>query len=134
MDPISLIVRNVPARFCRDDLVALWPPEGSYRLLYVPQKRHLKVSFGMAIITFVSVEAAQAFRKEWHAAKLPNHGNVSRPLSIVSAAIQGLVQNMQHLVARRVFTLRDASLHPAIFDEAGAPCTWEDALASALLL
>lgn len=89
----TLMIRNIPARCSVQDLLDMWPPDGSYDLLHLPFSAKQHRPSGYAFVNFTSHEAAVAFRQCWHGTNLEKGGKAKR-LSIMASATQGFGENI----------------------------------------
>merc|ERR1719329_1835273 len=85
----TLMVRNIPTRFTQNELMRLWPADGTYDLLYMPWSSKQRRFSGSAYINFGTEEDALRFRSIWHGRTLESHGR-SEELKIVASYGQGL--------------------------------------------
>jgi len=110
----TLVVRNLPARFSPQKLLEVWPPDGTYNLLYVPYNMVNRSRLGFAFINMTSHEAAAEFMARWHGQKLVNERGVKR-LDIIVAETQGFMQNLQRLKASKIDKIRNETYLPLLF-------------------
>lgn len=89
----TLMIRNIPARCSVQDLLDMWPPNGSYDLLHLPFSAKQHRPSGYAFVNFTSYEAAVAFRQCWNGTLLEKGGK-SKRLSIMASATQGFEENI----------------------------------------
>lgn len=95
----TLLVRNIPARFSRDQLVQIWcvdAPETQYDFLYLPYDASMHRTKGYAFLNCLSAEAARRFWERWHRQHLPGAKNV-KALHVGAAKLQGLQANLSYL-------------------------------------
>jgi len=90
----TIAVRNIPARYMKDELLKEWPPDGAVDLLYRPYDFQGKTVFGHAFVNFTSNAAAIAFQLKWHG-KFFSHQRKGRALDIVGATTQGYKENLE---------------------------------------
>jgi len=110
----TLVVRNVPSRYTKEDLLHLWPPDGTFDFLYLPFNRKQRRTAGYLFMNFTSHDAAVAFYKEWHGKQLHEEGP-ARKLSIRAAEIQGLEENLRHLIDANVHQNTNPKYLPSVF-------------------
>lgn len=116
----TLVIRNIPARFSSERLVAHWPPRDSYNLLYLPYSSRLARSVGCVFVNFFSPEKARMFAATWHGRKLIPEGR-SKPLDIAPAVIEGYSNMLQMFRKQHLgngLTIKNSSV-PLLFDEDG---------------
>lgn len=96
----TLIVRNIPARCTRDNLLDIWPPQTwHYNLLHIPYDHTKKTHAGNAFINFLSPAAAHEFCVNWDGIHLMPKARV-KVLSIGNAQSQGFRAYIQDMVGR----------------------------------
>jgi len=110
----TLVVRNLPARFSPQKMLEVWPPDGTYNLLYVPYSMAKRSRLGFAFINMTSHEAAAEFMARWHGQKIVNERGVKR-LDIIVADTQGFMQNLEQLKASKIGKIRNQSYLPLLF-------------------
>lgn len=110
----TLTIRNVPARYTMDELIAEWGPGCSYDFVHLPLVPAEQRSKGYAFVNFTSPEAALAFQARWHGQRLAQRTR-TRTLDVVAAPVQGYWANLQ-LIRRSLAndSQSDANL-PATF-------------------
>lgn len=94
----TAIIRNVPARCSQARLLKMWPPEGSYNLLYLPYCFKSRRGAGFALVNFTSHAAMLDFRETWHGSVLLPEAS-AKPLDVVMAEVQGLESNLMQMRA-----------------------------------
>lgn len=112
---LTLMVRNVPAKYKKLDLAKVWPVGAwSYNMLYLPCS-HRGASFGYAFLNFVTPDHTLAFQRRWHGSYLPQHGSTKR-LDISQARVQGLAESLHSMTTGvdRVWT--HAACSPLVFE------------------
>lgn len=92
----TLIIRNIPARCSQDQLLELWPQEGSYNFLHCPYNRKHGRLAGYAFVNFITHEALLEFYERWQGMHLIKEANAKR-LNIAVALVQGMEANLMHL-------------------------------------
>jgi len=94
---ISIMVRNIPARYNKQKLLLEWPVERHrFNMLYVPANRRGS-SLGYAFLNFVTADDALAFQRQWHRRYLSDHG-ANKHLDISQARVQGLAESLRDLL------------------------------------
>lgn len=84
---VTLVVRNIPARYNKEKLLEEWVPDGSYNLLHLPFNVTSKRTCGYAFINFVSHEEASKFQETMHGTHLPEGSK--KHLDVSAAEAQG---------------------------------------------
>jgi len=110
----TLVVRNVPARLSQEQLLQLWPPDGTYDLMYVPYSFKKQRRGGLVFINMVSHEAAINFATKWHGNKIPNISGAKR-LDIGVADVQGFIGNLKHLKQSKIARMHNEQFLPVAF-------------------
>jgi hypothetical protein len=101
----TLAIYGIPHNFTQHDLLAAWPPDGSYDFLHLPFSIRQRRTMGFAIVNFVSHQHVEDFRIRWAGQVLasalgPEEVLPRRPskrLTIIVAKAQGLLMNIRHL-------------------------------------
>jgi len=110
----TLLVRNIPTRFTQDDLMAVWPADGTFDLLYMPWSSKQRRFSGCAYMNFATEEDASSFYLQWRGHTLESHGRV-KELNIVPSHRQGLADCL--LSSNREFPECVTPNHlPAVFE------------------
>lgn len=112
----TLAVRNVPARYTPESLAVVWPPAGSYNLLYVPYR--LGHTIGLAFLNFLSHEAAVVFATQWHWRKLTPNSR-SKPLDVTPAYVQGYRKMLEMFKDQSASLAANRNRAPLLFTETG---------------
>lgn len=118
-DGVTLVARNIPARYTQDRLLQEWTPDGSFNFLSLPRNRETGRTVGYAFINFSSGHTAISFRDRWQHRYLSDPGR-SRRLDVRLARIQGLQANIRHFLRGSEQGQLDSTGLPAIFDSDGA--------------
>lgn len=66
---VTLVVRNIPARYSKEKLLEEWANDGSYDLLHLPFNSTTQRPCGFAFVNFVSHEEASVFQAQVLAAR-----------------------------------------------------------------
>jgi hypothetical protein len=91
------MVRNIPARYNKERLLAEWPVEWMrFDMLYLPANRRGN-ALGFAFLNFPTPDAALAFQRRWHGQYLADHGP-NKHLDISQARVQGLVESLRDML------------------------------------
>jgi len=109
----TLVVRNVPSRYTKEDLLHHWPPDGTFDFLYLPFNRKQRRTAGYLFMNFTSHDAAVLFYKKWHGKQLDQ--GTARKLSIRAAEIQGLEENLRHLIDANIHQTINPRYLPSVF-------------------
>jgi len=110
----SLLVRNIPTRVTQDDLMRMWPADGTYDLLYMPWSPKQRRFCGDAFVSFGRAEDALRFWRQWHGETLESHGR-TKVLKIVPSYQQGFEECLLGL--KREFNETVTANHlPGIFE------------------
>lgn len=114
VEPTTLTVRNVPARYTQEELLKEWAPYHTFDFLYLPFSHQKKSTTGCAYINFASKDAALDFVRRWHGRFLKKHRSQDRPLNIVFASLQGYQANVEKAVSL-LEKVRNESIMPALY-------------------
>jgi len=110
----TIVVRNVPARFSREQLLQFWPPDGTYDLIYLPYSMKKQRKAGLVFINMISHEEALGFTAKWHGRKISNVVG-AKPLHVGVADVQGLIGNLKHFKGSNVARMNKEEFLPAAF-------------------
>jgi len=110
----TIVVRNIPARFSQEKLLEVWPPDGSFNLLYLPYSFQRRRRSGIGFINMVSHEAAVEFTARWHGQKLADIGGAKR-LDVGVADVQGFAGNLKHLKTSNIGRISNEYFLPVAF-------------------
>jgi len=111
----TLIVRNVPWRCNQDDLIHMWPPDGTYDYFHTPYHFFNDRPLGVAYLNFTTIEAAVAFQDRWHGRYL-SALDTKRTLDITVANVQGRGPNLARIVKENIPTLAEKHFLPILLD------------------
>lgn len=95
----TLVVRNIPARYNQDKILAEWQPDGSFDMLFLPFDARTGRTSGCAYLNFVSHEAALEFQRTRQGSFLAKHGP-GKHLDIAAATLQGLEANLRQFAGK----------------------------------
>jgi len=112
----TLVVRNIPARYTKEELLQEWPPDGGFDFLYLPFNQKQKRTAGYCFVNFTSSEAAVAFYCQWHGKWLHTSKRATKKLSVAAAEVQGLEANLQHLVHCGIQRIKNTKYLPSVFN------------------
>lgn len=111
---VTLVVRNIPARYSKEMLLEEWIPDGSYNILHLPFNVALERPCGYAFINFVSPEEASKFQVKVHGTYFQVGSR--KHLDVSAAEVQGFEST---LVLARISRQRQRDcfdeMIPAIF-------------------
>jgi len=111
----TLVVRNVPWSYNQEDLLAEWPPDGTYDYFHLPYHFNQDRPLGFAYINFVTYEAAAAFMQKWHGRFL-SHRSGRSTLHIAVAKVQGRGPNLARIGGHKLHTLPEPRYLPVLLD------------------
>jgi len=111
----TIVVRNVPARISQEQLLKLWPPDGTYDLMYLPYSVQRQHRSGLVFINMTSHEAALNFAAKWHGHKIASVRGVKR-LDIGVAEVQGFIGNLKHLKRSKIARMHNEQFLPVAFE------------------
>lgn len=92
----TLIVRHLPPRCSQEQLLHVWPQDGSYDFLFLPYSVKQRRAARYAFINCTSAVAAKALFERWNNTWLPGSPEGSMPLQVSEANVQGLCPNLWH--------------------------------------
>ncbi|CAE8652661.1 unnamed protein product [Polarella glacialis] len=94
-DYMTLMIRNIPARFTKVHLLRDFDAHGSSGIDYffLPVDLQTGKTKGMAFVNFRSKAQAKQFQEQWHRTRLPNHGG-GKVLDITAARMHGVTANL----------------------------------------
>jgi len=120
----TLIVRNVPWTYSQEDLLLVWPPDGTYDYLHTPYHFFNDRTVGHAYINFITYEAAAAFQERWHGRYLPQR-DTKNTLDISVATVQGRGPILARIAEDRIPVLVEKHFLPMLLDGERRLCTHE---------
>jgi len=112
----TLVIRNIPARYTKVMLLQEWLVDGTFDFIYLPFSFKQKKTAGFVFLNFTSSAAASAFQSQWHGR--PLCAEVSSKLSIGAAEVQGLEENVWHLIKCKINRVKNPKYLPSVFDGA----------------
>jgi len=92
----TLMVRNIPLLYTQEMLVAEWPNNATYDLVYLPSSCNMHRNMSYCFINFTSEASATDFTNRWHKKRLA-YFQSKKPLTISLAEIQGRDLNLWQL-------------------------------------
>lgn len=113
-DVVTLMVRNIPARYTQESLLNEWVPDGSFDMLYAPMNVDQCCSKGYCFLNFVSHEAALAFQKLVHGQRLKLQKG--KALNVCAAVVQGWEDNILIFRERKLANTPFLEMLPALFE------------------
>jgi len=111
----TITMTNIPARLSPEDLLKVWPPDGTYNLMYIPYSIRRKSRCGIAIINMTSHVAAVEFMAKWQGHTLVPNMRGRSCLDMKPARIQGFMNNLLHLKSSKVDRLQKEERLPLVF-------------------
>jgi len=111
----TLVVRNLPIGCTKELLLQMWPPDGTYDYLYLPFSFNQSRSAVYVFVNCTSHAAALAFYFRWHGQFLFGTGSSSK-LNISTAPVQGLEENVRHLVHCKISRVKNPKHLPSVFN------------------
>lgn len=115
----TLMVRGIPAHYTQEMLMAEWPLDGSYNLLYLPRSSGGRTNLGYAFLNFTTEAHARAFRSFWFGRALA-HSSSDRRLGVGLADTQGFEATVAQLKAKPMGRMRSRKSTPVIVLEGRA--------------
>ena len=115
----TVLVRNVPAGFTQDELIALFRSLGYlFNFFYCPVDFRTRRNIGYLFIDLIAPEMARDFMTKFHGYPLPFYK--SNKVCVVSwARVQGWYQNVENYKESTILNLgRD--FRPRLFDDMGS--------------
>lgn len=92
----TVMVHNIPTACTPEELLEVFPIDGTYDLLYAPLESCGKRLAGFAFLNLATEAHAADFMSSWHRAHRPG-SSAGRRLKVVWSRFQGLAANKQHL-------------------------------------
>ncbi|CAE8636500.1 unnamed protein product [Polarella glacialis] len=119
-DYMTLMIRNIPARFTKAHLLRDFDARGSSGIDYFFQPVDLQTgkTKGMAFANFRSKAQAKQFQEQWHRTRLPNHGG-GKVLDITAARMHGVTANLGQFKDYTLELLCKHDALPVLIDEYG---------------
>lgn len=90
----TVLIQNIPSRCTRAELLAAFPPDGSYNFLYLPYSVKQRRTAGFVILNFVSPVAALNFKQVTQGRPLPKSQRPCKPLVVLPSMVQGFLANV----------------------------------------
>ncbi|CAE8683075.1 unnamed protein product, partial [Polarella glacialis] len=113
----TLVIRNIPARYNQEMLLAEFIPDDGFDFLFLPYSFKDARTMGMAFINFRTHALALAFQKNWHRQYLQDHGR-TKHLDVAAATVQGLTANLQQFNTKSIARFQRVGMLPVFLDEA----------------
>jgi len=92
----------------------LWPPDGTYDLMYLPYSFQRQRRSGLVFINMISHGAALNFAAKWHGHKIASVRGAKR-LHIGVAEVQGFMGNLKHLKRSNIARMHNEQFLPVAF-------------------
>jgi hypothetical protein len=129
----TLVVRNVPIYWKQEQLLMMWPPAGSWNLLYFPFILAQHRRSGYVFINFVSRQALLLFVRRWHDKVLLPEMFAKR-LEIFIANTQGFEANLEGFRrSRKLRTTKDNEYLPVVLNPDGSRRDFRQVMADACI-
>ncbi|CAE8604225.1 unnamed protein product [Polarella glacialis] len=112
----TLVVRNIPARYNQEMLLAEFIPDGSFDFFFLPYSFKDARTGGIAFINFRTHALAFDFKQKWHRQFLQDHGR-TKHLDVAAATTQGLEANLQQFNAKSIARFQRVGMLPVFLDE-----------------
>lgn len=112
----TLMVRNIPPKCTQESLLQVWPPDGSYDMLYLPFSFESRRNCSYAFVNFVTHAAATHFKEQWHKKYLGIAHGAKKALDIGFAVVQGRDENMRQFLKYKISRIKNMHYQPAIFE------------------
>ena len=113
----TLVIRNIPARYTQEKLLAEFGADGSFDLFFLPYSFRDGRTMGYAFINFRTHDFAVQFQQQWHRQFLQDHGR-TKHLDVTAATVQGLAANLEQFNGKSVARLQRVGMLPVFLDEA----------------
>ncbi|CAE8621726.1 unnamed protein product [Polarella glacialis] len=119
-DHMTVMIRNIPARFTKAQLLRDFDAHGPSGIDYFFQPVDLQTgkTKGMAFVNFRSKAQAAKFQDQWHRQRLPNHGR-GKVLDITAAHVLGITANLAQFTDHTLGSLCKHDALPVVIDEFG---------------
>ncbi|CAE8618008.1 unnamed protein product [Polarella glacialis] len=112
----TLVIRNIPARYNQEMLLAEFIPDGSFDFFFLPYSFKDARTMGIAFLNFRTHASALGFQEKWHRHFLQDHGR-TKHLDVAPATTQGLEANLQQFNARTTARFQRVGMLPVFVDE-----------------
>ncbi|CAE8592817.1 unnamed protein product [Polarella glacialis] len=112
----TLVIRNIPARYTQEMLLAEFIPDGSFDFFFLPYSFKHARTMGIAFINFRTHAVALSFQENWHRQFLQNHGR-TKNLDVAAATVQGLEANLQQFNTKSIARFKRVGMLPVFLDE-----------------
>eukprot|EP00440_Ansanella_granifera_P039504 gb/GFBE01042853.1/.p1 GENE.gb/GFBE01042853.1/~~gb/GFBE01042853.1/.p1 ORF type:complete len:315 (+),score=40.98 gb/GFBE01042853.1/:1-945(+) len=114
----TLVIRNIPARYTQEMLLAEFGADGSFNFLWLPYSFRDSRTMGYAFINFRSHKLAVQFQEKWHRCFLQDHGR-TKHLDVAAATVQGLAENLRQFNEKSIARLAKVDMLPIFLGRAG---------------
>jgi len=112
----TLVIRNIPARYNQEMLLAEFIPDRSFDFLFLPYSFKDARTMGIAFINFRTHAFAVDFQEKWHRHFLLDHGR-TKHLDVATASVQGLEASLQQFNSKSIARLQRKGMLPVFLDE-----------------
>ncbi|CAE8671769.1 unnamed protein product [Polarella glacialis] len=112
----TLVIRNIPARYNQEMLLAEFIPGGSFDFFFLPYSFKDARTMGIAFINFRTHALALDFQEKWHRCFLQDHGR-TKHLDVAAATVQGLMANLQQFNSKSIARFQRVGMLPVFLDE-----------------
>ncbi|CAE8677629.1 unnamed protein product [Polarella glacialis] len=113
----TLVIRNIPARYNQEMLLAEFIPDGSFDFFFLPYSFKDARTMGIAFLNFRTHASALIFQEKWHRQFLQDHGR-TKHLDVAAATTQGLEANLQQFNSKSIARFQRVGMLPVFMDEA----------------
>lgn len=110
----TLVIQNLPGRYSQDDVLNIWPVDGTYDYMHVPYNLLQKRPLGYVFINFMTSDMAIEFQQNWHGKMLPGTCSNRKPLDVAAAEVQGRQANLELIKSRKIGQLGKAGFLPLV--------------------
>jgi len=110
----TVVVQNLSGRYSREDVMQVWPIDGTYDYMHMPYNLLQKRPLGYVFFNFVTHELAVAFQQKWHGKVLPASGG-RKALEVGPAEVQGRRGNLELIKSRKLGQMEKAGFLPLVW-------------------
>merc|ERR1719453_2284022 len=119
---LTFMVRNIPNKYRPDMLLDVFRDWRQYiDFYYMPTDFKNCGNLGYAFVNFHNVEAAKAFRQQFHGHRLPLFQESNKVLAVSDARVQGKHANVERFRNSSVMGVLQEKYKPLVFDKNGTP-------------